>query len=80
MIYGTQLINNSRYDLKNHDDFSGLIVISSLGIQAKCNLSEYGYLSLGYSFSKSFNMTNDTNKKLFFLINQIVFGISFERY
>lgn len=80
MLYGNQTINNSRFDLSNQKDFNGILVSPLLGLQAKCNLSEYGYLSLGYNYSRSLSLTNDTNKKVSFLTNQIVFGISFELY
>jgi hypothetical protein len=80
LLHGNQTINNSRFNLSNQKDFNGVVVSPLLGLQAKCNLSEYGYLSLGYNYSKSFNLTNDTNKKVSFLTNQIVFGISFELY
>lgn len=80
LLYGNQKINNSRFDLANQKDFNGIIFSPLVGLQAKCNLSEYGYLSLGYNYSKSINLTNDTDKKLSFLINQVVFGISFQLY
>jgi hypothetical protein len=80
MLNGSQQINNSRQDLNSQKDFNGLIASPVLGLQAKCNLSEYGYLSIGYNYSKSFSLTNNTDKKLSFLTNQIVFGISFELY
>ena len=80
IIDGSQKINNSRLKLTNQKDFNGIIFSQSLGLQAKCNLSEYGYLSLGYNYSRSINLTNETNKKLSFLTNQVVFGISFELY
>lgn len=80
LLYGNQKINNSRFDLTNQKDFNGIIFSPLVGLQAKCNLSEYGYLSLGYNYSKSINLTNDTDKKLSFLINQVVFGISFQLY
>jgi hypothetical protein len=80
IISGSQKINNSRLGLTNQKDFNGIVISPLLGIQAKCNLSEYGYLSLGYNYSRSINLTNDTNKKLSFLTNQVVFGISFELY
>lgn len=80
MLLGNQTINNSRFNLNNQKDFNGVIVSPLMGIQAKCNLSEYGYLSLGYNYSRSINLTNDTNKKVSFLTNQIVFGIYFDLY
>jgi hypothetical protein len=80
MLYGNQKINNSTYDLKSYDEFTGLVFRPSFGLQAKCNLSEYGYLSLGYDYSKSVNLSNETSKKLFFKTHQILFGIHFELY
>ncbi len=80
LLSGDQKINNSKFDLHNQKDFNGIIVSPLLGLQAKCNLSEYGYLSLGYNYSRSFSLTNTTEKKLSFLNHQILFGISFELY
>lgn len=80
LLYGNQKINNANYDLKKYDEFTGIVFTPSLGIQAKCNLSEYGYLSLGYNYSKSINLSNDTSKKLAFKTHQILFGIHFELY
>lgn len=80
LISGSQKINNFKFDLHNQKDFNGIILSPLLGLQAKCNLSEYGYLSLGYNYSRSFSLTNTTEKKLSFLNHQILFGISFELY
>jgi hypothetical protein len=80
MLYGDQIINNSKYDLKDQKEFIGIVFTPSLGLQAKCNLSEYGYLSLGYNYSGSYNLSNSTPKKLTFKNHQIVFGVSFELY
>jgi hypothetical protein len=80
LLHGNQTINNTRFHLDNQKDFNGVVVSPLLGLQVKCNLSEYGYLSLGYNYSRSFSLTNHSDKKLSFLINQIVFGISFELY
>lgn len=80
IVNGSQKINNSKLDLTNQKDFNGIIFSPLVGLQAKCNLSEYGYLSLGYNHSRSVSLTNTTDKKLSFLTNQIVFGISFQLY
>jgi hypothetical protein len=80
MLYGDQKINNSKYDLKDQKEFTGVILTPSLGLQAKCNLSEYGYLSLGYNYSESIGLSNRTPKKLSFKNHQILFGVSFELY
>lgn len=80
LLQGSQTINNSRFDLKDQKDFNGFVLFPAAGLQAKCNLSEYGYLSLSYNYSKSFSLTNKTDKKLTMTTNQILFGISFELY
>lgn len=80
MLYGNQKINNSKYDLFDFKEFTGVVFTPSLGLRTKCNLSEYGYLSLGYNYSSSFNLSNDTQKKLTFRTHQVLFGIHFELY
>ena len=80
MLSGNQKINNSYYDLKSQKDFSGVVFTPSLGLQAKCNLSEYGYLSLGYNYSESTNLSNSSSKKLTLKTHQVLFGIHFEIY
>lgn len=80
MLSGNQKINNSYYDLKSQKDFSGVVFTPSLGVQAKCNLSEYGYLSLGYNYLASTNLSNNTPKKLTLKTHQILFGIHFQIY
>lgn len=80
IVSGSQKINNSKFNLDNQKDFNGIIMSPLLGLQAKCNLSEYGYLSLGYNYSRSYSLTNSTEKKLSFLNHQVAFGISFELY
>lgn len=80
LLDGSQKINNSRLSLANQKDFNGIIVSPFVGVQARCNLTEYGYLSLGYNHSRSISLTNNTDKKLSFLTHQVVFGVAFELY
>lgn len=80
MLSGNQKINNSYYDLKSQKEFTGVVFTPSLGLQAKCNLSEYGYLSLGYNYSESTNLSNSSSKKLTLKTHQVLFGIHFELY
>lgn len=80
LLSGSQKINNSKFNLDGQKDFNGIIMSPLLGFQAKCNLSEYGYISVGYNYSRSFSLTNSTDKQLSFLNHQIVFGISFKMY
>jgi len=80
MLSGNQRINNSYYDLKTQIEFIGVVLTPSLGMQAKCNLFEYGYLSLGYYYASSSNLSNTSNKVLTFKTHQVLFGIHFEIY
>ena len=77
LIYGKQEINGTFLDLMSQKEFSGLIVQPFLGFQTKYNILQDGYLSFGYNFSKSFNVTNNTNEKLSFNNSQLQFGIHF---
>lgn len=80
MLSGNQKINNSYYNLRSQKDFKGIVFTPSLGLRAKCNLSEYGYLSLGYNYSESTNLSNSSSKKLTLKTHQVLFGIHFELY
>jgi hypothetical protein len=77
LISGKQSIDGTYYDLTKEKEFSGLLLTPSLGVQLKYNLSNYGYISLGYSYCKGFNVTNSTDQKLFFTTNQLQFGIHY---
>lgn len=77
LVYGKQNRNGNYLDLMSHKEFSGVIVQPFLGFQTRYNIINDGYLSFGYNFSKSFNITNSTNEKLSFNNNQLQFGIHF---
>lgn len=77
LIYGKQEINGAFLDLKSQKEFSGLIVQPFVGFQTRYNILNDGYLSFGYNFSKSFNVSNSTNEKLSFNNSQLQFGIHF---
>jgi hypothetical protein len=77
LLYGQQEINGTFYDLSSQKEFSGLLIQPGLGFQTTYNISESGYLSLSYNFSKSFNLSNSTDEKLSFNTHQIQFGIHF---
>lgn len=78
ILYGKQEINGAVYNLINEKEFSGLIIQPVIGIQTKFKLTEYGYMSLGYNYSKSINISNSSQEKLSFNTNQILFGIHFD--
>lgn len=77
LIYGKQNINGAVYDLMDQDEFSGLLLSPFVGVDARYELNDLGYLSLGYAFSKSLNPFNASSEKLSFDTNQILFGIHF---
>jgi hypothetical protein len=77
LIYGKQNINGQYLDLTSQKEFSGIWIAPKLGFQASYNVDNDIVLSLGYNYSKSFNLTNNTPEKLSFNNNQIQFGVHF---
>lgn len=77
MINGTQVMNNSRYELRSHPDFKGLLLQTGLGLSASYNIFNQGFISLQYDFTKSFTLGEKTEDKLSFLNNRVLFGIHF---
>lgn len=77
LIYGKQNINGQYLDLSSQKEFSGIWMAPKLGIQASYNVDNDIYLSLGYAYSKSLNLSNSTEEKLSFNTNQIQFGVHF---
>ena len=77
IISGKQTINGTFYDLTKEKEFSGLLITPSLGLQVKYNLSASGFISLGYSYCKGFNLSNSTDQKLSFNTNQLQFGVHY---
>lgn len=77
LIYGKQNINGQYLDLSSQKEFSGLWLAPKLGLQASYNVDNDIFLSLGYGYSKSFNLTNSTAERLSFNNNQIQFGVHF---
>ena len=77
IISGKQTINGTYYDLTQEKEFSGLLITPSLGLQVNYNLSASGFISLGYSYCKGFNLSNSTDQKLSFSTNQLQFGVHY---
>jgi hypothetical protein len=78
LIYGKQNLNGQYLDLTSQKEFSGLWVAPRLGLTASYNVDKDIYLSLGYAYAKSFNVSNSTDEKLSFNNNQIQFGVHFK--
>ena len=77
LIYGKQNLNGQYLDLTSQKEFSGIWIAPKLGLTASYNVDNDIYLSIGYAYSKSFNMSNSTDEKLSFNNNQIQFGVHF---
>ena len=77
IIYGKQNSNGSIYDLRSQDEFSGFKILPFAGFSAKYSFNDLGYLSFGYQFSKSTSPFNNSEDKLSFNTNQLLFGIHF---
>ncbi|MDR6845312.1 OmpA family protein [Flavobacterium granuli] len=75
IVYGKQQINGAYLDLMSQKEFSGLLLSPKAGLQASYNVNKDVFFSLGYYFSKGFNVTNSTDEKLSFNTHQIQLGI-----
>lgn len=80
MINGSQVINTSRYELRGHPDFRGLLLQTGLGTSASYNVFKQVFISLQYDFTTSFTLGEMTEEKLSFLNNRALFGIHFNFY
>lgn len=77
IIYGKQEINGIYYDLIHENEFSGIVLESSVGLTAKYAIPSFGALSLGYSFGQSINISNSSKEKISFSTNQLQLGVHF---
>jgi hypothetical protein len=77
IVYGKQEINNAVFDIKDHNEFSGILLTPLIGLQARYSIRESGYLSVGYNLSKGFNISNTSAEKLSFNNNQFQIGVHF---
>jgi outer membrane protein OmpA-like peptidoglycan-associated protein len=78
IINGLQQINGIYYDLTKENEFKGLVVTPSIGLQVKYNINNLNYISLAYNYSKTYNLSNSTNQSIEFNTNQIQFGVHFK--
>lgn len=78
MLNGSQVINNARYELLKNPEFSGILLQPGLGVSASYNIFNQGYLSLQYDYSRTIRLGQQTEEKLTYLTNRILFGIHFQ--
>jgi hypothetical protein len=77
IIYGQQDTDGSYYDLMHEKEFSGIVVGSSVGLQVKHAVSSFGFLSLGYDYGQTYNLSNTTDETISFASHKIHLGIHF---
>ena len=80
IIKGEQNINNVIYDISKHEEFKGILLQPNIGIDFHYAINSGIEFSLGYEFSKAFNVSNTSAEKLSFTNNQIHLGLHFPLY
>ena len=80
IIKGEQYINNVVYDISNQEEFKGILLQPNIGINFQYSLDRDIEFTVGYEFSKAFNVSNNSAEKLSFTNNQIHFGLLFPIY
>lgn len=77
IIYGKQEIDGAIYDLVHDNEFSGVVLESSIGCKVKYQLPSFGFLSVGYNFCYSVNVSHSSTEQLAFRTHQIGLGFHF---
>ena len=77
IIYGKQKIDGAYYDLVHQKEFTGLVVESSIGFQVKYRVPSLGFLSIGYNYGQTLNISNSTTEKISFMTHQLQLGVNF---
>lgn len=75
MITGTQVINNSRFTLKDQADFSGAFLRTGGGASVSYPVFQRGFLNLSYSYAKSARLGGPTEERVSFLTHSLLFGL-----
>lgn len=75
MISGTQVINSSRFPLKEEADFKGLFAKTGVGASASYPVFQRAFLNLTYNYSKSSRLGGPEEEQVRFLSHAFVFGL-----
>jgi hypothetical protein len=78
MITGTQVVNKSRFDLSEFEDFSGVLLQGGLGGSASFQVVNQGFISLSYDYTRSLRIGEQTSDQLSFKNQRIVLGVHFK--
>jgi hypothetical protein len=80
IIKGEQYINNVVYDISKNEEFKGILIQPNIGIDFHYSIDRSLEISVGYEYSKAFNVSNTSAEKLSFTNNQIHLGLHFPIY
>lgn len=80
IVSGQQYINNVVYNLKNYNEFKGIVVQPLIGLDFRLEVSRELSMNIGYMFSKAFNVSNKSYEELSFTNNQIQLGLQYTLY
>ena len=80
IIKGEQFINNVVYDISKNEEFKGILIQPNIGIDFHYSIDRALEISVGYEYSKAFNVSNNSPEKLSFTNNQIHLGLHFPIY
>ena len=75
MISGTQVINSSRFPLKEEADFKGLFAKAGIGASASYPVFQRAFLNLTYKYSKSSRLGGPEEEQVSFLSHGFLFGL-----
>lgn len=78
ILNGTQILNNTRFSLRDDPEFTGAVLHPGLGFSLAYNILKNGYLSFQYDHSRSLRLGDKAEENLNFITNRILFGIHFQ--
>lgn len=77
IVLGQQRLGPDYFNITSNKEFSGIWVAPTLGLNFKYAPSSLGYMSLGYSYAKSFKLSHSSPEKLAFINHNVQFAIHY---
>jgi hypothetical protein len=75
MLSGTQVINSSRFPLKEEADFQGVFAKTGVGASLSYPVFQRAFLNLTYKYSKSARLGGSEEEQVRFLSHGFLFGL-----